>query len=210
MHPLLALAAVVGALWLAASGSSVASPSPTPARLRVAHLGDSLTAYTLADLSRAYAEVGLDVEIDAYGGRAVLQKLASDPRTGREAARALTARGPFDLYVVALGTNDTANVAVGASYTRDQAIDALMGALPAGARVIWVQTVSKVSSGPYQSANMKAWNVALERAKARWPSLSVMAWNADGAAFSDGLHHTNAGYTVRNRAIAKSARAELP
>lgn len=212
----LGAAAVLGAIWWSSAQAPEVDPGPQVAppktRPRVAHIGDSLTSSTVDDLARAYAEVGLDVEIDAHGARAILQKLASDPKTGKQAAVDFAKKGGFDVYVIALGTNDTANVAVGASYTRDQAIDALMSALPSGARVLWVDTVTKMSTGPYQNANMVLWNQALDRAKARWPSLVVMPWSksAMSAPFSDGIHHTTAGYAIRDRAIAKAVAALLP
>ena len=203
--------ALVAFLSRAPSSSSQAPGAPPQPirRPRVAHIGDSLTAYTEKSLHDAYAVEGLDATIHAHGARAILQKLSADTATGKQAAQALSsAQGstPFDVWVIALGTNDTANVAVGAAYTRAQAIDQMMGVLPAGAPVVWVDTFSQLSTTPYSNANMLAWNAALEAAKARWPNLIVYPWSVvakTGAAkFSDGLHHTSAGYDVRNRAIA--------
>jgi hypothetical protein len=110
--------------------------------------------------------------------------------------------------VVALGTNDTANVAAGAGYTRAGAIDAMMTAIdPARtARVLWVNTFTTRTTGFYDNANMQLENQALEDARARWPNQRVFDWAsiaAGGTApFSDGIHHTTAGYAVRNRSIA--------
>lgn len=203
--------ALVAFLSRAPSSQTQGMPAPPPQpvrRPRVAHIGDSLTAYTEKSLHDAYAVEGLDATIHAHGARAILQKLSADTATGKQAAQALSAsQGPFDVWVVALGTNDTANVAVGAAYTRAKAIDEMMGVIPAGAPVVWVDTFSQLSTTPYSNANMLAWNAALDAAKARWPNLIVYPWSVvarTGAAkFSDGLHHTPAGYEVRNRAIAR-------
>jgi hypothetical protein len=112
--------------------------------------------------------------------------------------------------VVALGTNDTANIAVGASYTRAGAIDAMMNAIGAGEPVLWVNTFTTRTTGAYANANMILFNQALDEARARWPTLRVFDWAtiaAGGTApYSDGIHHTTAGYTVRNAAIAEALR----
>ena len=52
----------------------------------VAHIGDSLTAYTIDPLKQAYAKVGISAQVDAYGGRAIIQKLPADPKTAAGSA----------------------------------------------------------------------------------------------------------------------------
>jgi hypothetical protein len=179
----------------------------------VAHIGDSLTAYTIEPLRDAYKAVGLTAEIDAYGGRAILQKLPADPKTGQQAALDFVDAGFKGCWVVALGTNDTANVAVGASYTRAYAIDEMMRAIDptAKAPVTWVNTFTTKTTGSWSNDNMKLWNDALEKALSRWPNMKVFDWAkiaATGAApYSDGIHHTTTGYAVRNKAIAKAIAA---
>jgi len=177
---------------------------------KVAHIGDSLTAYTVDPLTQAYAAVGVTAEIDAYGGRAILQKLPADPKTGKQAALDFNAAGFDGCWVVALGTNDTANIAAGAWYTRADAIDEMMKAVDptATAPVMWVNTFTTKTSGYWSNDNMKLWNEALNEAVARWPNLKVFDWSAvaatGSAPFADGIHHTTAGYTVRNQAIAEA------
>ena len=195
--------------------SAGAQPSPEPAAAcqSVAHIGDSLTAYTKAELAEAYASVGVSAEIDAFGGRATLQKLRRDAKTGKQAALEFNATGAERCWVVALGTNDTANVAAGARYTRAKAIDAMMAAIDPSARapVMWVNTFTTLRAGHWSNANMKLWNEALVQARRRWPNLKVFDWAsvaATGAApFADGIHHTAEGYGARNRAIAEALAA---
>ena len=188
-----------------------ASPCPT-----VAHVGDSLTANTVDALSAAYRAAGASPRIDAYGGRAVLQKLADDPKTGKQAALDIRASGFDGCWVVALGTNDTANVAAGASYTRATSIDEMMMAIdPAhDAPVLWVNTFTTRTTGYYANDNMVLYNQALTEARARWPNLIVFDWAAiasgGSAPFVDGIHHTTAGYTVRNQAIANALQLLAP
>lgn len=219
MHPLIPLA-LLGLFLFATSKRSDAGNDNAPSGQgapsgprKIAHIGDSLTAYTIPELREAYAARGLDAEIDAFGGRAIFQKLPKDPKTGKQAALDLQAQGPFDLWVVALGTNDTANVAVGSGYTRAQAIDAMMEAIGPGQKVLWVNTFTKMTSGAWHNDNMRLWNQALEDAKARWPNMQVFDWasiaSRNNVPFSDGIHHTKAGYAARNEAIANAAAAEL-
>lgn len=182
----------------------------------IAHVGDSLTAYTIEPLRTAYAKVSVTATIDAFGGRAILQKLPDAPKTGKQAALDLVKAGFKGCWVVALGTNDTANVAAGASYTRAKAIDEMMKAIDPEARatVMWVNTYTTKTTGYWSNANMKLWNEALAEARARWPNLEVFDWAAiaaTGAApYTDGIHHTTAGYTVRNKSIAEALVGFFP
>lgn len=190
-----------------------AAPNTCP---KVAHIGDSLTAFTVEPLRAAYLAVGTEAQIDAFGGRAILQKLPDDPKTGKQAALDFRAAGFDGCWVVALGTNDTANVAAGSSYTRAQAIDEMMMAVdPAKkARVLWVNLFTTRTTGFYQNANMILFNEALEDARGRWPNLVIFDWAAiaagGSAPYIDGIHHTTAGYTVRNAAIAGALRLLPP
>jgi hypothetical protein len=177
----------------------------------VAHIGDSLTAYTDEALDREYRAHGLDIKvIHAHGGRAILQKLRDDPRTGRDAALDIRAYGFVGCWVIALGTNDTANIARGAWYTRAEAIDEMMSAIDeAGVEtVLWVNTYTTRTDGYWSNGHMEQWNAALEEATARWPNMRVLDWAATAATgvapFADGIHHTGAGYAVRNRTIVEA------
>lgn len=190
--------------------SSGGAPELASRCTAVAHIGDSLTAYTMEPLRDAYKAVGLTAQIDAYGGRAILQKLPADPKTGEQAALDFVDAGFKGCWVVALGTNDTANVAVGASYTRAYAIDEMMRAIDptASAPVMWVNTFTEKTTGSWSNENMKLWNTSLNVALTRWPNMRVFDWAkiaATGVApYRDGIHHTAAGYAVRNKAIARA------
>lgn len=192
------------------------APSGMTSCTSVAHIGDSLTYYTQPSLTAAYAGVGATVLINAYGGRAIKQKLDEDPMTGLGAAAAIKSGGFAGCWVVALGTNDTANVAAGAWYTRGEAIDEMMNAIdPAGAAtVMWVNTYTTKTSGYWSNDNMVLWNQALVEAQQHWPNMKIFDWASiadDGTApYSDGIHHTAAGYEVRNAAIAKALAGFFP
>lgn len=177
---------------------------------RVAHIGDSLTYYTVPSLHAAYQRVGLRAQISAFGGRAILQKLPDDSATGQEAALSFRAQEFDGCYVVALGTNDTANVSSGSAYSRAEAIDEMMKAIDpsARARVMWVNAYTTRRTGDYSNGNMVLWNSELENAKLRWPNLRVFDWasvaGTGKAPLADGIHYTAEGYEVRNTAIAEA------
>jgi hypothetical protein len=183
---------------------------------RVAHIGDSLTYYTQDALPAAYATIGADAVVDAHGGRAVLEKRDDDPITGKQAAERLVADGFAGCWVIALGTNDTVYVAIGASFTRAQSIDEMMAAIDpaAAARIMWVNTFTTTTTGNYVNGNMMLWNDELVAAQARWPNLLIFDWAmvaATGVApFSDGVHHSAEGYAARNAAIVEALAGYFP
>lgn len=183
---------------------------------KVAHIGDSLTSAVVPGFREAYKKAGADASIDAFGGRAVLQKYPKDPRTGIEAVEKLKSEGFEGDWVVALGTNDTAFVATGASYTRDDAIDAMMNAIDPGkkARVMWVNTRTAKTTGPWSVQNMVLWNLALEKAKLRWPNLVVYDWFTESGnkqpPYVDDIHHTPDGYVIRVNSIVDAYKRLLP
>ncbi|OGR04004.1 MAG: hypothetical protein A2284_01785 [Deltaproteobacteria bacterium RIFOXYA12_FULL_61_11] len=188
-------------------------PDPVPAAkpcTEVAHIGDSLSAYCKDSITSAYTQVGASAVISAYGGRAVLQKLKDDPETGKNAALRLRGDGFTGCWVVALGTNDAANIAAGANYSHGKVIDEMLTAIdPAKtARVLWVNVHTTRTEGYNANAEMQKFNRALEEAPARWPNLRVFDWAsvaASGVApYADGIHHTGAGSNVRNERVAQA------
>lgn len=107
-------------------------------------------------------------------------------------------------------------MAAGAGYTRNEAIDAMMTAIDASATtpVMWVDTFTTNTSGYWSNDNMVLWNEALFAATARWPNLRVDDWAAVAvtgvAPYVDGIHHTSAGYDVRNAHIAETLIGFFP
>ena len=201
----------VSGAWLRDLSTSYTSCTST------AHIGDSLSAYVLPGLRTEYTARGVkSFKASAYGGRGVLQKVSGDPETGQAAATRIRGTGFAGCWVVALGTNDTANVAAGAWYSRATAIDRMMSAIDPykKSRVMWVNTFTTRTTGYWSNYNMRLWNDALASAKSRWPNLRVFDWSvtaSTGAAtYADGIHHTSSGYTVRNRSIAAALAMYFP
>ena len=114
--------------------------------------------------------------------------------------------------MLALGTNDTADVYVGSQVslaTRIKQMMSLIGNQP----VMWVNVISLLASGPYSENNMLLWNRALIQACARYPNMRVYDWAAaakDSWFISDGIHYTSAGYAARAHLIARGLAAGFP
>jgi lysophospholipase L1-like esterase len=114
--------------------------------------------------------------------------------------------------VLALGTNDTADVAVGSTFSlayRIKEMMTLIGSQP----VMWVNVKSLLDYGPYAEANMQLWNSALIQACASYPNMRIYDWAAvaqDSWFISDGIHYTSAGYAARSHLIAQALATAFP
>jgi lysophospholipase L1-like esterase len=114
--------------------------------------------------------------------------------------------------VVALGTNDTANVSAGSGVGRMARIQELMS-VAHGAPVMWVNVKTVDPSGPWSEANMQAWNDTLLRACQQYPNLRIFDWASvaqDGWFISDGIHYTSAGYAARAYLMARALARAFP
>jgi len=205
------------------------SPSPTvvePWALRtsctsVAHIGDSTSDGLVspdylpnpADRIQArYENVGAQtVYTDIVGARSVVETLPGTTN-GLEAAQNLVRHGFHGCWVIALGTNDTADVAVGSNVGLASRISEMMQ-IAQGQPVMWVNVVSLLSSGPYSEADMQKWNGALALACARYPNMRVLNWAVLPARswfISDGIHYTSAGYYERALYFADGLAMAFP
>ncbi|HEX3925563.1 MAG TPA: SGNH/GDSL hydrolase family protein, partial [Streptosporangiaceae bacterium] len=115
-------------------------------------------------------------------------------------------------WVLALGTNDTADVAIGSPVSRLARIEQMMS-VAHGQPVLWVNVVSILSSGPYSETNMQLWNDALQQACQRYPNMRVFNWASlvqQGWFINDGIHYTPAGYATRAQQIAQALAKAFP
>ena len=113
--------------------------------------------------------------------------------------------------MIALGTNDTANVSA-ANTGRMARIQELM-AVAHGAPVMWVNVKTLDPSGPWAEANMQLWNDTLLQACRQYPNLRIFDWAGaaqDGRFISDGVHYTAAGYAARAQLIARALARAYP
>jgi hypothetical protein len=114
--------------------------------------------------------------------------------------------------VIALGTDDAADVAVGSEVSLMTRIQRMMSAAR-GEPVMWVNVISLLDSGPYAEANMEKWNDTLLKACSRYPNMRVFNWAALARRswfISDGIHYTSEGYEHRAKLIADALARAFP
>jgi lysophospholipase L1-like esterase len=187
----------------------------------VVHIGDSTSeGLTSPDylpnprqrIPAQYARVGVTtVRPEISGATSIVETLPGETNA-YDVARGLVARGYRGCWVIALGTNDTADVYVGSSIALTTRIEQMMSAI-GKQPVMWVNVKSLVSSGPYAEDNMLLWNSALTQECSRYPNMRVFDWASavqDGWFIPDGIHYTSAGYAARGRLIARALAQAFP
>lgn len=195
--------------------------APRTSCTSVAHIGDSTSVGMVSPtwlanpaqrLAAQYRDVGVrHVQIDASGGRSIVEEMP-DQLNGYKVASAWYQQGFRGCWVIALGTNDTANVAAGSNVGLLARIQEMMAAAH-GAPVMWVNTQTDLTSGPWSEANMQAWNNALVQATKQYPNMRIFNWAGmvqPGWHLSDGIHYTSAGYAIRAAAIAQALTRAFP
>jgi peptidoglycan/LPS O-acetylase OafA/YrhL len=199
---------------------AAADPDRTSCR-SVVHIGDStsdglISPEYLPDprdrIDARYAQVGVTTFIpEISGARSIVETYQGYPNAAT-VAQQLIQQGYHGCWVLALGTNDTANVAVGSPVglaARIREMMSLIGNQP----VMWVNVRSLLSYGPYSENNMLAWDEALLQACASYPNMRVYDWASavnDSWFISDGIHYNSAGYAARAYLIARALADAFP
>jgi len=187
----------------------------------VAHIGDStsdglVSASYLPNakdrIAARYEGVGVQTVVtDVSGARSVVEALPGQVN-GYDAAKSIIRGGFSGCWVLALGTNDTADVAAGSTYSLTYRVKRMM-AVTRGQPVLWVNLKSLLASGPYAETNMARWDQALLKACAQYPNMRVFNWAAEVRAkwyISDGIHFTSLGYKYRAEYIANALARAFP
>jgi hypothetical protein len=187
----------------------------------VAHIGDSTSVDLVSPgylpdpaqrLAARYADVGVrNLRVDASGGRSIVEVLPGQ-LNGYRVAQAWRDEGYRGCWVFALGTNDTANVVVGSAVSLRTRIDRMMS-VARGEPVMWVNTRTQLSGGPWAESQESRWDDALRSALARYPNMRIFNWAVvakPGWFLPDGIHYTSAGCAVRARAIAEALARAFP
>ena len=129
----------------------------------VAHLGDStsdslISSTYLPDaaqrLDAQYARVGVSRSLmEIVGANSIVETLPGD-QNGYQIAQGLVAQGYRGCWVIALGTNDTADVYVGSNVSLAARIKRMMSVI-GNQPVLWVNVKTLLSSGPYSETDMQ-------------------------------------------------------
>jgi peptidoglycan/LPS O-acetylase OafA/YrhL len=187
----------------------------------VIHIGDSTSEGLVSEeylpdprqlISAQYARVGAtEQHLEVAGARSIYENYEGEANA-QEVAEAWKNEGFKGCWVIAMGTNEAANVAAGSAFTYEDRVASMMSTI-GDEPVIWVNVKSLVPNGPYAAANMVAWDKALLDACDHYPSMRVYDWAADvkDAWFiPDGIHFTSPGYAARGRLIADALLEAFP
>jgi peptidoglycan/LPS O-acetylase OafA/YrhL len=187
----------------------------------VVHVGDSTSeGLTSPDylpdpsqrIEAQYAHVGVSVQhYEIAGARSIVERYEGQPNA-YEAAQAWKRRGYHGCWVLALGTNDAADVAVGSSVGMSERIAEMMK-LIGDEPVMWVNVKSLLTGGPYAEQYMARWDQALLQACRTYPSMRVFDWAAlvqNRWFISDGIHFNTPGYAARAHLIAQALAYAFP
>ncbi|MEX2448099.1 MAG: acyltransferase family protein [Solirubrobacterales bacterium] len=199
-----------------------AARAPNSARCEaVIHIGDStseglVSSEYLPDprqlISAQYARVGATTQhLEVAGARSIYENFEGEANA-REVAEAWKNEGFEGCWVLAMGTNEAANVAAGSAFGYEDRIASMMATI-GDDPTMWVNVKSLVADGPYSAANMEDWDEALREACDRYPRMRVYDWASDAKEhwfIADGIHFTTPGYAARGRLIADALLAAFP
>lgn len=187
----------------------------------VVHIGDSTSEGLVSEeylpdpdqlISSQYARVGATTQhLEVSGARSIYENFEGLPNA-QEVAEAWKNDGFEGCWVLAMGTNEAANVAVGSSVTYEDRIDSMMETI-GDEPVMWVNVKSLETSGPYAAKNMEAWDEALLEGCDRHPYMRIYDWASDVKDewfIPDGIHFTSPGYAARGQLIADALLEAFP
>ncbi|MGE5282517.1 MAG: acyltransferase family protein [Chloroflexota bacterium] len=187
----------------------------------VVHIGDSTSEGLVSSeylpkphelISAQYARVGATTQhFEIAGARSIHERYEGEPNA-QEVAEAWKREGFKGCWVIAMGTNEAADVAAGSTFGYDDRIAAMMSTIGAEP-VLWVNVKSLVANGPYAAANMWSWDRTLRAACNRYPTMRIYNWAADVKDrwfIPDGIHFTSEGYAARARLIADALLEAFP
>jgi peptidoglycan/LPS O-acetylase OafA/YrhL len=205
----------------AATVPALPTPPPRTSCTSVVHIGDSTSDGLFSNdylpnkaqqIPAQYADVGVKTTYDrVVGATSVVESLPGTPNAATM-AKGMLKSGYHGCWVIALGTNDTADVAVGSEVSRAARIKQMMG-LIGNQPVMWVEVKSLLSSGPYAESNMELWNQALQQALPSYPNMRLYNWPAvvqNSWYINDGIHFTSVGYAHRGQMIAEALAEAFP
>jgi len=220
-----AIQPVIGGQTAAASGAAIVPALPAAAPrtscTSVVHVGDSTSEGLISSvylpnpaqrITAQYADVGVKNSIMRIVGATSVVEALPGTQNAYTMASDLIKSGYHGCWVLALGTNDTADVYVGSEVGRAQRIKEMMR-LIGNQPVMWVEVKSLLSSGPYSEPNMELWNQALQQMLPHYRNMALYNWPAvvrNSWYISDGIHFTSNGYAHRGQMIADALAEAFP
>jgi peptidoglycan/LPS O-acetylase OafA/YrhL len=198
----------------------VAFPTHTSCR-SVVYIGDSTSEGEISTnyipnprqrLQHQLAKVGVQTTLpEISGARSIVETFQGQPNAAT-VARAHISQGFHGCWIIAMGTNDVANVHDGSTYNSSTRIARMMSII-GNQPVLWVDAITRVRSGGYAEDAMQGWNRTLVTACAKYPNMRVFDWAAWAKPrwfIPDGIHYYSPGYVARSRLIARGLRLAFP
>jgi lysophospholipase L1-like esterase len=211
------------------SSSTTTSMAPAVARpgaaatscTHVAYIGDSISLGMVAPDTLPNAATRLDAQLAAIGvvdlraeisgGRSIVETLPGQENAHDVAVR-LRADGFSGCWVIAIGTNDAANIAAGGKLQEPERIASMMAVL-GNDPVLWLDAVTITESGFWAAANMAAWDAGLVATAGAYRNVRVVPWSGFARPEwyqPDGVHLTAAGAAARVTYVAYALAGSFP
>jgi peptidoglycan/LPS O-acetylase OafA/YrhL len=197
-----------------------AAPTRTSCR-SVVYIGDSTSEGQVSHqyilnprnlLWNQLAKVGVKAtHPEVSGARSIVEVYQNFPNAATVARRYI-ASGYHGCWVLALGTNEAADVAVGSNVGLQARIARMMKII-GNQPVLWVDAVTLLSGSPYAESGMRRWDQDLISACNRYSNMRVVDWAAHAKRkwfISDGIHYYSPGAVARNRVIAQGLVQAFP
>ena len=150
--------------------------------------------------------------MEVSGARSIHETFKGIPNGATVAQQQISA-GFHGCWILALGTNDSANVNAGSTFGLRTRIDQMMSII-GHQPVMWVNTITLASAPQfYGNDGMRRWNQDLVSACDRYPNMRVFDWAARAKPrwfIPDGVHYTPDGYVARTRLIAHALVSAFP
>jgi hypothetical protein len=198
-------------------------PPPTKTSCRsVVYIGDSTSdgeasaEFVPNAKLRAPAQlskVGVkNAHMEVSGARSIHEIYKGIPNAAMVARRHVAA-GFHGCWILALGTNEAADVAAGSTFGLRPRIAQMMSII-GHQPVLWINEITlPEASAYYRESGMRRWNADLLSACNRYPTMRVFDWAAHAKPswfIPDGIHYTPAGYIARTRLIAHALVKAFP
>jgi hypothetical protein len=187
----------------------------------VVYIGDSTSAGEISTdyipnprqrIDAQLARVGVTQTIpEISAARSIVETFEGHPNAATVAQQHI-ADGYRGCWILALGTNEAANLATGSNVGFDARIARMMSIIGRHP-VLWIDAMTLVGSGPYAESGMQDWNRALSRSCSRYPTMRVFDWPAYARSkwfIPDGIHYYTPGYIARSRLIAHALAHAFP
>ncbi|MDD7465585.1 MAG: acyltransferase family protein [Actinomycetaceae bacterium] len=187
----------------------------------IIHVGDSTSLAMFTDdgvedpadnATTAYKETGAQKVVNSsFGARATNQGYEDSP-SGNESLQQIISNGidPDACFVLALGTNDAANMNVEGQDRSAEHIEATMAIIGPNHPVLWITTIVNPAGSPrwYDKAVMDSWNDALYAALEKYPNMWVYPWDKEVQPNwfieGDGVHYNQTGSSQRSHRFAQA------